>query len=108
MAQSIKERFDYGQNPDKAEGGELISCYEYDYKTADTEFLLSKVKSVTGRRSASHSSLARSPQKKQTVSAMKPLCAGLRASTPFSLPPINTGIFSVPAVLCVGSLIVSA
>ena len=27
VAQSLKERFDYGQNPDKTEGGELISSY---------------------------------------------------------------------------------
>ena len=47
----MKDRFDYGQNPDKTDGGELISCYECDYKTADAEFLLSKAKykAVTGR-----------------------------------------------------------
>ena len=51
VAQSMKDRFDYGQNPDKTEDGELISCYECDYKTADAEFLLSKAKykAVTGR-----------------------------------------------------------
>ena len=30
----MKERFDYGQNPDKTQGGELISSYECDYMTA--------------------------------------------------------------------------
>lgn len=47
----MKDRFGYGQNPDKTDGGELISCYECDYKTADAEFLLSKAKykAVTGR-----------------------------------------------------------
>lgn len=51
VAQSLKERFDYGQNPDKTQGGELISCYECDYMTADAEFLLSKAKykAATGR-----------------------------------------------------------
>ena len=51
IAQSVKERFDYGQNPDKTEGGELISCYECDHMTADAEFLLSKAKykAITGR-----------------------------------------------------------
>ena len=51
VAQSLKERFDYGQNPDKTQGGELISSYECDYMTADAEFLLSKAKYkvATGR-----------------------------------------------------------
>ena len=40
----MKERFDYGQNPDKTEGGELISSYGCDHMTADAEFLLSKAK----------------------------------------------------------------
>ena len=49
--QSLKERFDYGQNPDKTEGGELISSYGCDHMTADAEFLLSKAKykAATGR-----------------------------------------------------------
>ena len=47
----MKERFDYGQNPNKTEGGELISSYGCDHMTADAEFLLSKAKykAVTGR-----------------------------------------------------------
>ena len=51
VAQSLKERFDYGQNPEKTQGGELISSYECDYMTADAEFLLSKAKykAATGR-----------------------------------------------------------
>ena len=51
IAQSLKERFDYGQNPDKTEGGELISSYGCDHMTADAEFLLSKAKykATTGR-----------------------------------------------------------
>ena len=49
--QSLKARFDYGQNPDKTEGGELISSYGCDHMTADAEFLLSKAKykAATGR-----------------------------------------------------------
>lgn len=31
MPKSMKDRFDYGQNPNKMQGGELISSYEYDY-----------------------------------------------------------------------------
>ncbi len=51
IAQSLKDRFEYGQNPDKTEGGELISAYECDHMTADAEFILSKAKykAVTGR-----------------------------------------------------------
>ncbi len=51
IAQSMRDRFHYGQNPDKTQGGELITCYECDYMTADAEFLLAKAKyqAVTGR-----------------------------------------------------------
>ena len=51
IARSLKDRFDYGQNPDKTQGGELISSYECDHQTADAEFLLSKAKykAITGR-----------------------------------------------------------
>lgn len=30
IAQSMRDRFDYGQNPDKTEQGELIMAYECD------------------------------------------------------------------------------
>lgn len=51
IAQSLKDRFEYGQNPDKTQAGELISAYECDHMTADAEFILSKAKykAVTGR-----------------------------------------------------------
>ena len=51
IAQSLKDRFDYGQNPEKTGGGELISAYECDPQTADAEFLLAKAryKAITGR-----------------------------------------------------------
>lgn len=51
IAQSMKDRFDYGQNPDKTQDGDLILSYKCDPKTADAEFLLSKAKykAVTGR-----------------------------------------------------------
>ena len=51
IAQSMRDRFDYGQNPDKTEQGELIMAYECDPRTADAEFLLTKAryKVVTGR-----------------------------------------------------------
>ena len=51
VARSLKDRFDYGQNPDKTQDGELISSYKCDYMTADAEFLLAKAKykAATGR-----------------------------------------------------------
>lgn len=51
VTQPLKERFDYEQNPDKAQDGELIFSYECDYMTANAEFLLSKpkYKATTGR-----------------------------------------------------------
>ena len=51
IAQSMKDRFDYGLNPDKTQQGELICAYMCDPETADAEFLLSKAKykAITGR-----------------------------------------------------------
>lgn len=51
IAEAIKDCTDYGKNPDKTRGGELISAYECDPATVDTEFLLSKskYKAITGR-----------------------------------------------------------
>jgi len=51
IAQSMKERFDYGRNPEKTRNGNLISAYMCDPATADNEFLLSKAKykAITGR-----------------------------------------------------------
>ena len=47
----MKESFDYGQNPDKTRGGELITAYMCDPKTADAEFVLAKAQylAITGR-----------------------------------------------------------
>lgn len=51
IEQSLKDRFDYGQNPVKTRDGDLIRSYECDPKTADAEFLLAKAKykAITGR-----------------------------------------------------------
>ena len=51
IASSLKDRLDYGKDPDKTQDGQLISSYECDHQTADAEFLLSraKYKAVTGR-----------------------------------------------------------
>ena len=42
LAASLADRVDYAQNPEKTEGGKLISSYECDPYTASQEFLLSK------------------------------------------------------------------
>ena len=36
IADCLTDRIDYSKNPDKTQGGELISAYECDPKTADT------------------------------------------------------------------------
>jgi hypothetical protein len=52
IADSLKDRADYGRNPKKTRQGELIRAYECDRETADAEFALAKAEylSVTGRR----------------------------------------------------------
>jgi len=51
IAQSMKDRFDYGQNPEKTQDGDLVLSYECDPQSAEGEFLLSKAKykAITGR-----------------------------------------------------------
>lgn len=51
ISQSLSDRFEYGQNPEKTQQGEWISAYQCDPETADAEFLLAKAKykAVTGR-----------------------------------------------------------
>lgn len=41
-AQSLKDRHDYDQNPEKTEGGELVSSYQCTPETAAQEFEISK------------------------------------------------------------------
>ena len=42
IAQCLSDRTDYAKNPDKTNGGELISAYGCDHRTADKEFLLAQ------------------------------------------------------------------
>ena len=51
IADCLTDRIDYSKNPEKTQGGELISAYECDPKTADAEFLFSKrqYQTITGR-----------------------------------------------------------
>lgn len=51
LAQCLRERTDYAKNPEKTDGGELISVYACDQRTAPSEFFYSKqqYKAITGR-----------------------------------------------------------
>jgi hypothetical protein len=51
IAQCLADRTGYAENPEKTEGGKLISAFECDPKTVDAEFLFSKrqYKTITGR-----------------------------------------------------------
>ncbi len=51
IAQCLADRTDYAENPEKTEGGKLISAFECDPKTVDAEFLFSKRQytALTGR-----------------------------------------------------------
>lgn len=51
IAESMRDRFDYGQDPVKTLSGSLMRAYECDPMTADAEFLLTKAmyQAITGR-----------------------------------------------------------
>ena len=51
LAQSLKDRTDYAQNPEKTRKGNLVTGYKCDPMTVDEEFLLSKrqYEHITGR-----------------------------------------------------------
>lgn len=55
IADCLAGRVGYSKNPEKTQGGELISAYQCDPKTADAEFLFSKrqYKTLTGREQQS-------------------------------------------------------
>ena len=42
IAKCLKDRTDYAKNKDKTNGGELVSSYECNPQTVDSEFALSK------------------------------------------------------------------
>ena len=52
VAQCLRDRTNYAQNPEKTEKGELVTAYECDPMMADQEFLLAKrqYEHITGRR----------------------------------------------------------
>lgn len=110
IIETLKDGFDYGKNPDKTRGGDLILAYECDPATADAEFLLSKAKykAITGREQKRdndvlyYQSGRRSHPAKQTrnpllKSAMTLPCAGQKGDTPFSWFPMLT-VFTLIAI----------
>ena len=42
LAQCLTDRTDYAKNPDKTDGGELVSSFMCDKDLVDSQFLLSK------------------------------------------------------------------
>ena len=60
IAQTITDRTDYAENPDKTRKGELVTGYQCDPRTVDAEFLLSKQKyaDITGWDQGRHNILA--------------------------------------------------
>jgi len=60
IAQTITDRTDYAENPDKTRKGELVTGYECSPRTADTQFLLSKqeYERKTGRNQGDNDVLA--------------------------------------------------
>ena len=51
VAQCLRERTDYAQNPEKTAKGDLVTGYQCDPMTVDEEFLLSKrqYQHITGK-----------------------------------------------------------
>ncbi len=56
LAQCLRDRTDYAQNPEKTQKGDLISAYECDPMTVDEEFLLAKrqYQHISGRQQRSN------------------------------------------------------
>ena len=51
VGQAIRDIIDYTENPQKADGGKLITSWQYDSRIADAEFLFAKNQYIqkTGR-----------------------------------------------------------
>jgi len=56
LAQCLRDRTDYAQNPEKTEKGNLVTAYACDPMTVDEEFLLAKrqYQHITGRQQKSN------------------------------------------------------
>jgi hypothetical protein len=60
VAESIKGRTDYAENPDKTDGGRLVTSFNCNARIVDAEFLLAKRQyaAITGRQIRKHDVLA--------------------------------------------------
>jgi hypothetical protein len=60
IAQTLADRTDYAENPDKTKQGELVTGYGCNPRFADEEFLLAKreYNNINGRNQGSHNILA--------------------------------------------------
>ena len=60
IAQTITDRTDYAENPEKTRKGDLVTGYQCSPRVADAEFLLSKqqYRDITGRDQGKHDVLA--------------------------------------------------
>jgi hypothetical protein len=60
IAQTLEERKDYAENPEKTNGGELVTAYQCDPRTADIQFALAKSQyaAITGREQGRNDVLA--------------------------------------------------
>ena len=98
VIQSLKDRFDYGLNPEER----AVSSYLYDPETAHAEFVLVKgqYQAETDRTAGAGSAVpptppslspkGKSPQRRPTGSAMRRRCAGQRENINFLSAPILT------------------
>ena len=60
VAESIRGRTDYAENPDKTDGGRLVTSFGCNARIVDAEFLLAKRQyaAITGRQIRKHDVLA--------------------------------------------------
>lgn len=109
IAESMRDRFDYGQDPVKTLSSSLMRAYKCDPMTADAEFLLTKAmyKAITGREQERDADVlcyqirqsfppGNSLHKRLWILAMSWRCAGPRAATLFLWCPTRTG----PILMC--------
>ena len=93
VGKAIQDIIDYVENPEKTDGGRLISSYQCDSRIADAEFLFSKRQYLakTGRRRGADDVIAyttgsplfpaRSPRRRPTAWAVSWRGASPKATT---------------------------
>ena len=102
VGQAISAIIDYTENPQKTDGGRLITSWQCDSRIADAEFLFTKNQYIqkTGRVRGEDDVIAyhlrqsfvpgRSHRRTRTVWAVSWPSASPRAITPISSAPIST------------------